>query len=147
MVIKERKSLLLGPEEQFLPQMFKEELRKGKLTLWNALHIAAVHSIYDHTFCLVSDSGGMANTLYLILTYVFAADTFRKFFSLCTSTNLFSFDCCYDDIIFHCDNKNCTLCIRCRSQSLSVRCQSHSLCYFATYTYFPYGKGDASRVS
>ena len=34
--------LWLGPEEPFRQQVFEGELRKGTLTLWNTLHIAAV---------------------------------------------------------------------------------------------------------
>ena len=40
--IKKGRFLWLGPEEPFRQQVFKGELRKGTLTLWNALHIAAV---------------------------------------------------------------------------------------------------------
>lgn len=54
---------------------------------------------HDQTFCRVSDSGEMSN-IYSILTNVFAADAFRKFISPGTTTNLFSFGCCYGNISF-----------------------------------------------
>lgn len=103
MIIKQWKLLLLGPEEPFHQQLSDGEFRKGKLTLRNALHIAAVTLLpcnlsSDILSCFRFGCDGehaLSN-----FNLCFRSRYIPKFFSLCTSTNLFSFDCCHGRIQF-----------------------------------------------
>ena len=61
----------LGPEEPFRQQVFKGELRKGTLTLRNALHITAVTLLPCNLGSIHNLSRGWAMTISLFLPFIF----------------------------------------------------------------------------
>lgn len=96
-IIKQWKLMLLAPEEPFYQQLFEGELRRGKFTLWNALHIAAVTLLPFNL--LFPIRAGCQHALFNF-NLCFRCRYIPRFFSLCTTKNLFSFDCCYGKIQF-----------------------------------------------
>ena len=69
--IKKGRFLWLGPEEPFRQQVFKRELRKGTLTLWNALHIAAVTLLPFNLGIIHILSRGWAIMISFLLRFIF----------------------------------------------------------------------------